>query len=123
MGGGDSFTLVVTDKPSGVLVAEISFTKEQLATALLVQSFEADVVIVSPEHYPNIGRTSEHKTEIVECAWDSSIAEKRKALEPFEVDGWKGSTKNIGNHHHAAGQTSQGVALWRVRFGRYVDAD
>lgn len=43
-------------------------------------------------------------------------ASKRKALAPYEVDGWQGRASDLGNHHR-----SQGNDTYLVTFDRYVD--
>lgn len=118
-GGSDSFSINVEDEKSGVFIMEIMLNKEQLASLLLVQSFVVDIELLERQHYDNIGKRCESKTEIVACKHDSikpSIAKKRAAVEPFEVDGWKANLRDIGNHHKSCGD-----GKWRVSFSRYVD--
>ncbi len=65
------------------------------------------------------GKIHEHKTERVPFDWsDRSEVSAMKALEPFEVDGWRGMPADLTNHHKRDGQGFQ-----RVTFHRYVDPE
>lgn len=104
---------------------EISFRDELSGTLFLKAEISANDLMLALtglgdvdiefELYPQyVGKTLETKTEIVPLGWEY-FDEKRAAVARFEVDGWKGEDRDIGNHHNRV------EGGWRVRFHRYVD--
>ena len=116
--GADSFTITIKDEISGVIVTRISLDKESFASILLLQEADASGEFGSVE---NIGKIRENKMEEVEvsCANSFNITKKEKlnAIKKFEIDGWKGSTSTIGNHHYRVRDN-----IYKVHFHRFVDA-
>lgn len=70
------------------------------------------------ELYPEkVGKTREHKTELVPLNREYTEDEKAVALAKFEIDGWQAYQKDIGNHH----KRSKDGKGWHVNFTRWVD--
>lgn len=71
------------------------------------------------DFYPgNVGKKLESKTELVELGTSYTVDEKEAAIAKFEVDGWIGYQKDVGNYH----KRSKNGDFWRVNYHRYVEA-
>jgi hypothetical protein len=67
-----------------------------------------------------VGKVYEHKVEFVPHQGGGVDYKARAAvaLEPFEVEGWKGRVSDYGNHHRY--ETRNGITGFNVLFTRYV---
>ncbi len=115
--GGGNFHLYVTDEISGVRFFDCHMSADQFAD--FMSNREAQVEgEVSALHV--VGMKAENKTEIVPFDWSGKGANQspkiRKALKPFEVDGWKARVSDLTNHHCRVSAGKQ-----RVVFFRHVD--
>jgi hypothetical protein len=114
--GAGGVHIRVIDDSSRTIVLEFSMSHEAFGHALATHSEQPGMMELSPD---NAGKIHEHKTETV--AWDGAYndeASKRKALKPFEVDGWIGYAGDLGNHHRS---TRKNRNEYTVAFDRYVD--
>ncbi len=108
---GTDVCIQVTDELSHVQFVEIYMDHEQFSVALGssigIGEFELRGVDV-------VGMTAENKTEVVPFKCGDDPAE---ALAPFEVDGWKGRSGDLGNMHRHVGNG------YRVVFFRHVPTE
>jgi hypothetical protein len=129
-GGGtpDTFRLGFQDVASGVHFLSIDISPGDLMCALTGRGTECEMEVRWLEL---IGLKSEHKTELVQFdQFAKGLRQERKgrddvdrsptvdkALAPFEVDGWVGSSSDLFNGHNR----DHKKGAQRVRFYRYVD--
>ena len=110
--GPDKITIAVVDEKSRVQFLTTSMPLEDFAQAVTGLLVDVDMEL----HIERLGKTREHKRELV--PFDSlSLTEGDidAALAPFEVFGWKGRGEDMTNHHN---RNSDGKQL--VSFTRYV---
>lgn len=73
-----------------------------------------------------VGLKHEHKTEQVRMPkhdFEKRQSVAKKALAPFEIDGWKGSVRDMENHNNYVGPTQKdGSQMVRVQFVRWIPA-
>ena len=109
-------TIRLQDETSGTTCVEVEITAEALGNALVGSSLQP----CKFEWYPwNVGKVREHKVETIsfEAKTHKTREEEAKAaLVPYEVDGWKGSWRDLGNPHNGSKDG------YRVGFIRFVDA-
>lgn len=118
---GQRMHITIEDKISGCRVLEIYMSLEEFAKALTASYGEATI-----EHFPNspVGKKHEHKTEVVPIPKKDEFHLRNKPervkelLKPFEVDGWRGNTSDMTNHHCFVPNKGQSVG-----FHRYVDIE
>lgn len=109
------------DESSGIRFLEVELTAGDLMLALSGRS-EMDCEF-ELRHLENVGKLREHKEEVVPIPTmgvrvsDEAIT---KALEPFEVDGWKARREDTKNHHCFVEYNAE-YSLYRVSFTRFVD--
>lgn len=109
------------DESSGVLFLEVELTAEDLMLAVSGRS-EMDCQF-ELRYLETVGKLREHKEEVVPIptmgvpVTDKSIA---RALETFEVDGWKARREDAKNHHRLVEYKAK-YSLYRVSFTRFVD--
>ena len=113
--GWVSITLV--DESSGREILEVDLEYDEFGKALTGLSYRPCEFEVSSLDL--IGKNLETKEEIITYNRDfdrkNDLPARKKALKPFEVDGWQGSPDDLGNWHN-----SKGNGQWRVGFRRYV---
>lgn len=119
-GDGSGVRIYVIDESSGCAVIEIDISHEQFGKAVTGRGDCECTMELTPE---NAGKKHEHKTEAVAWKWSGhrnrdDDPTKDAALAPFEVDGWRGSRSDLGNHHR---QLRDGT--YNVTFHRYVDTE
>lgn len=112
----DEMWLHLTDTQNHIEVLRLKMSLEDFARIITGQSDRPCTFAMRPDH---LGKDVEQKHEIVpyDGSWMDSNEDKRKALAPFEVDGWQGSLSDLGNGHR---RTKKG---YRVSFTRYVTKD
>ncbi len=124
---GRRMSITVTDERSGSRVVRCELSMEQFAMALSQTNGRAELHV---SRSGNIGKYPEHKDVPVPFArgWpmrDDVLKEAvTKALEPFEVDGWKAVRDAMTNSHYAcdaAGVRGRGGDYQLVHFVRYLD--
>lgn len=126
-GGDEDFArLSLQDRRSHTHLFEIRFSLDSWAK-LLASRGEQDVKV---EMYPcdMIGATHEVKKERVFVEGrvpylkDSAerVAFARVALARFEVDGWRGYTDDLFNHHKLVGAMGSEGATYEVSFTRWT---
>ena len=108
----------ITDELSGCRVVEIEMELEAWALAL-ASSYQD--CIFDDIRSPCIGKRRERKTVPIkhpdEMSFDISDARLRKAVAPYEVDGWTGDIGCFRNHHKRDRETRK----YNVSFVRWVD--
>ena len=107
------FVIEVEDVASGIEAVTIRVSPADLALAL---SGRSNVPVEIEWHTENVGMRAETKTEVVSCrGYDLTKAQKRAAVAPFEVDGWRADVEDVGNRHRSTGDSG-----YRVTFRRWV---
>ena len=90
------FQIELEDRDAGLHLFCADITAEDVANLLVGNraiEFEADF-----RGADKIGTILENKTELVEC--DFSVGGRQsEILEPYEVDGWKARSGDLGNYH------------------------
>jgi hypothetical protein len=118
-GGEDYMEICVKDNVSSITFLELRISPEALMHALTARAFQDCTLELRGLH--NLGKKREHKYELVPYVpvWGKKEhAAKQRALAPFEVDGWRGNSLDLGNFHR--GNQIDG---YRVSFTRFVDND
>jgi hypothetical protein len=113
-GGYDTgvITIEVQDEATGVQHLEIQLGLEDFASAVTgVGHIPCTYRLMSPNLF---GADIERKTEYISYEGGGEDAAK-KALEPYEVDGWMGSVRDATNHHRLG---KDGYAVGFVRYLR-----
>lgn len=109
-------TIAVQDKNSGIQFIEIELTPLEFARAIFGHYTTCQFNLRGLDL---VGCAYENKTENVPYTRGvhakPNRAAMQKALEPFEVDGWRGDMDDLENHHR---HVSAGVQ--RVTFRRYL---
>lgn len=111
----------IEDEKSGIDFVRVKLTADQLGRAVTGEGCVGCEFETHALH--RVGCTAEHKEEVVpysgtwRCRTEQMQAEMRKALEPFEVDGWKVRSGDLGNSHR---KTEGG---YRCVFFRHVKPD
>lgn len=107
-------TITLNDETSGTQCVEIHLTIEAFAIAITGGSHQKCEFEWRPG---NVGKFAENKEEIVTVDWtEKSEAKIRKALAPFEKDGWSARRSDVTNHHMRTEAGKQ-----RVTFFRFVE--
>jgi hypothetical protein len=118
-GNTDYMCIQVEDDVSGITFLELRISPEALMHALTARAFQDCTLELRGLH--NLGKKRELKYECIPYAPVYGKGErdaKQRALAPFEVDGWQGSARDLGNFHK--GNQIDG---YRVSFTRFVDND
>lgn len=112
---GSGITISLTDDLSGCECVEIKLPAQQFGDAVTGHSLTECEFEFRPLH---VGMRAENKTEIVpfKPKYSRNEGEAKKALKPFEVDGWIGRLSDLRNHHCNV----QGQDAYRVVFYRWV---
>lgn len=107
--------LMVTDDISGCCVVELYMRLDEFAKALTSSHGSAEMHWYSKSP---IGMKAEHKTENVpfEGSAHGNPTAVAAALEPFEINGWKARSSDMGNGHRRT------LTGYSVTFFRHVDA-
>ncbi len=92
--GNDGISLRVTDKASNSTILEIDMSVETFAHAMFITEQECEA------HWrtKNLGLKHEWKKEVVPYEHGQ---DKKKALAPFEIDGWIGTERDLDNGHRS----------------------
>lgn len=109
------------DESSGVRFLEVELTAEDLMLAISGRS-EMDCQF-ELKYLETVGKLREHKEEIVPIPTMGVFVTAEvvtKALEPFEIDGWKARREDAKNHHRFVEYKAE-YSLYRVSFTRFVD--
>lgn len=122
-GNGDKFIEVtIRDRISGCQIVEVKIPLEAFAEALTGLS---EVPAEASWRVKNLLKKHEVKQVKVPLieGEDFPLGDARddyaaRACAPFEVDGWKASTKDFGNPHRSTGYKEG----YNVTFHRYVEA-
>lgn len=103
----------VMDAISGDMIAVLRLSDAEFGRALSQPSeISCEVKVYTEAH---LGMKYESKYETIPWKPGRGTAEsRRKAVEPFEIDGWEAQLKDLENHHNWGGRTCQ------VRFTRYT---
>lgn len=115
LSGGDEttpFRLTVTDDNARVQFLEVWLTIEQFADFLTNRTTEGGFILTRPDL---VGTTGQNKTENVPFArvYDRDESKAKKALKPFEVDGWRGDVSDMFNGHRSNKDGTQSVIFRR----------
>lgn len=106
----------VIDGKSGCIAFRFRMSFETLARILTGQGEVSGTLEVFDAP---IGKRHEAKEELLPCDFPygkkNLLALAKKAMQKFEVDGWRGDESDLENHHN---YVPGGI---RVRFVRYVD--
>lgn len=108
--GGKPYMLSIIDDVSGCTVCEVSMEPAEFAAMLTGASTQG--VAVEWRGVGNIGKVREIKE--VDIDWCGAASQAQRALEPYEVDGWKGRASDLTNRHRSHGGKQ------RVTFVRFV---
>ncbi len=117
----EDIRIVVKDEDSGCQVIDISVPLAAFSIALTAAMVSCTFQL---NRSNKIGMIREHKTEQVPLPDFTGITTKRykkavaAALGPFEVDGWEGSKRDMGNHHRHIKKDDKDFAV--VLFERWV---
>lgn len=118
--GRKFISIEVTDKTSSSMILDVEVELSDFADAITGLGYAPCNI----EYYDqsNIGKVCEHKIEHIVCVLPIVDKEKRELLienilKPYEVDGWKANTSNLGNFHNKVGDG------YNVSFFRFVDPD
>ncbi len=117
--------LQIEDVLSGCRIADLEMNVEDYGHAISGLAGQPCRMKLYPKSWELLGRTRENKTEDV-CIPGISGGQRtpteerlvEEAVKPFEVDGWKADTRNVGNHHYWRRDD-----VWSVMFFRYVSAE
>ena len=122
LGSDNTFRLTIKDDSSRIQFVDLRMTPEQFAlviSARVTTDLECEV-----RGLDGVGKVREVKTERVSfrhlyCGTKEERERAAKqAMEPFEVDGWKGSMSDMFNGHRSA---RDGSDIQIVMFERLVD--
>jgi hypothetical protein len=121
--GTDIFRIEVEDDSSGIKFLEVELDAKTLMLALTAQYSECEFELRGVEH---VGKTRETKKVVValeqDVRYDTTDEEKRALLAPYEVDGWIGHARDLGNHHNLCRvNNDKGTVAYEVGFHRFVD--
>jgi hypothetical protein len=124
--GGQSdseIRIEVIDKSSGCVAFEIRVPAKEMMEALTGYGFRSCTFDINTSGV--IGKTREHKTEMVPIPQDAPYGDKGKevikaALKPFEVNGWKGRASDAENTMHRSRGVKDGFRMMEVTFERYI---
>jgi hypothetical protein len=119
-GGGISIEL--TDETSGTRFLNVEMSIEDFGGAITGMSYMDCEFGLRAQ---NVGKIRESKSMVI--PFKNTDYKKREedeitSLAPFEVDGWRGSHGDLGNHHRSAWVDADGWHCYRVNFTRFVDA-
>jgi hypothetical protein len=105
------------DKESGTEFLEATFTLEDWARVLFAAGGDCEFELTAE----NVGKRHEMKT--IKIAFHDYLFNggnredaAKKALEPYEIDGWKGDWRDLLNHHRRYLNSNS----YNVTFHRYV---
>jgi len=129
---GHSWFLRIQDEASGLQILELALTEEQVGQLMCnrtVHNARAD--LMEDSVFIRLGMKHEWKEELVPCDLppaytykdtDQETEIKRKALQPFEVDGWVGHKRDIGDFSRRV-KSKSNPSVWKVHFDRWVDPE
>jgi len=109
--------IVVEDDQSGSRFLDLSMSLENFAFMLTGLGYiDCDFEL----NGKYVGKIKEHKTEeiTVSFKWDITEEDKTEYLKPYEIDGWMGYSKDIGNSHKLVKGKKD---TYTVGFTRYID--
>lgn len=113
--------LRLTDSVSGTTIADVDFSFEEFAKALMSSTGQG----IASWNTQNLGKKRQVKTESVfvpKGEYKSRNERAKAAIAPFEVNGWRGYVNDATNHHRRESSTSEGD--WQtVSFTRFVDVE
>jgi len=109
-------SIEITDSVSGDVIAQLYLSDAEFGHALSSPSeISCEAKVYTEAH---LGMT--HETKKLTVPWKpgrGTPEERRKAVEPFEIDGWLASLGDFENHHN------WGAGVCYVTFFRYVSVD
>ena len=117
--GCDYISIKITDKSSSVEFIEVQIKYAEFARALGARMCSCEF---RTRGLDLIGMNREHKKELVLVPHHEYSERERvawAAIEPFNVDGWKGRVKDALNHHCVVESQVNG-AVYRVSFIRWI---
>ena len=118
-GNGQYMEIRITDGSSGTEFVEAKLSLEDFAKAITGLGYIDCEIETRGLHL--LGKKREHKTEMVACnGWELNKNDEsaiNNALEPYEIDGWKGS------HYDMKNSKNYSREFIKVGFTRYVDVD
>lgn len=124
--GPSGIIIELDDKTSGTRILSTCLSLADFAEALTGKSDTPVTFDLWPKY---VGWTREVKEEIVHLAYPGYSAGRaaihaaqRKALAPFEVDGWQSRGMDIDNQHRRERDLDRdGLTAYRVIFVRFVE--
>ena len=112
-------SITIQDRLSHNRVVEVRVPLDNFSKALTGQGY-LDCELKYPDQ-SRIGKKNEVKKEFVPFhEYNPTEEQLTSALEPFEVDGWKGRRGDLTNHHKYAVKDGDVKGQWVV-FERYVE--
>jgi len=112
-GGNEAipFNIRIIDDDARVVIVDANFSINDFADLLTNREIEATAKIRTEF----IGMARETKTELVpfKFGFAPTKAAKKKALAPFEVDGWIGYEDDLTNHHNSDRNGNMRVGFYR----------
>lgn len=123
---GKVITIELTDELSGCIAVKVEVAGEEFMNALFSMAIRPCTMLFNDSGV--VGMKSEHKQEHVFVP-DGDYKQRKtiaaKALNPHEVDGWKGDKDDCqNNHRRVKSEVRSGVKgyVMNVTFRRYVVA-
>lgn len=117
--GADTVEFELNDEESGCRIVTMSLSYDQWGK---IVSGRGVVPVKFEATIKNLGKKHEHKTEFVPVPEGASFwknnALKDELLKPFDIDGWRGSREDLGNHHRATRKDN--IFGYKVTFHRWV---
>lgn len=112
---GTGINIKVVDELSGTEFISVEITAETLGNALTGMGFQPCEFELRAEQ---VGKKHEHKTEVLPIRLGyykqkDAEAVAKKALKPYEKDGWTGDWRDLCNHHRWTGADKTTVTFHR----------
>jgi hypothetical protein len=106
------------DDANGSRIVDVYMTPEQFG--LMISGLSNQECKFALTNLNVVGKKREIKTELVPYSdYRNNEEEMRKALAPFEIDGWKAIKGQLGNHHYRL--FVDDTQVYSVNFVRFID--
>lgn len=128
--GCDYIQMEFEDAVSGTILAQVRIKYAAFATAITgLSGVDCETRVLGMKYF---GKKRETKTVFVPDIggnwWENRSENSKKAVAPFEIDGWMARTGDYGNQHRYTKKKIEGPieaaeSGFNVIFFRYVDAE
>mgnify|MGYP000175574113 FL=1 len=124
-GGADYVQLEIEDATSGSILFQTRVPLAEFTEAITgLSSRPCETMALGVKYF---GMKLETKVQVVpkiedDGLWKNRGQTEKKAVAPFEVDGWKARQGDYGNHHRSI-KTAGTDAAYNVNFYRYVNPE